>query len=314
MSRKSQRKSQQTSQTTPRSSRDSTQHPLRHLITGGFKWILVGLLIPVVIGLIVLGVELFSEKPALHISSTGMPETDYLVFYKAIFENKVAYTNDRRNIRIDGLPPFDDLNPIFGMSDLPALEFPVTLINTGRKPSTAKEFRLTLYSTPALVSNPGVILDSAGQPSKQNSAFLDIGQEQTVVIRFSLLRLEEGLERPPFTGLKLANPILFRGMMRLVVTGIEHRTNSAVIEFGQAKVDEEHYYLFWVTSWDGNKGPMPTSGKFVRPSEVLLDTNPYIIKAYVKAGAAYIPHECLDCAFAYLNYVLKLDPLNADAL
>lgn len=319
MSRKSQRKASRMSRPKSKRSRRPigpreahSPQPFYQLIGRGLNWVLVALVIPVIIGLVVLGAELLSEKPALSISSTEMPETDCLVFYRALFENDIVYTSDRWNVRVEGLPPFNDPNPIFGLSDLPALEIPITLVNTGRKPTTAKRFRLTIHTSAALVSEAGVIIDSTGRPSEQQNVFVDIGQEQTIIVRFPLSRLEEGLREPEYTGYTLAHEILFRGMMRLEIVDVEQRTSSAVIEIGQAKVDGEHSLFYWVTSWDGHRGEMPASIAFGQGSDFSLETNPYIVEAYVKAGSAYIEHDCLDCALAYLNHALQVDPNNID--
>jgi hypothetical protein len=275
------------------------------------KWVLIAIVVPLAVGIMVWFVEWWTERPAVGIS-TGTPPVDDLVFYQAVLEDGPTYTNDDWNIRIERLAPFSDTNPIFGMSDLPPLQVPITVTNDGRKATTLTQFHLTIYGSPALISSDGYIVDKTGNLAPQQTVFVDVGQEQSVIVRFPMMRLEPNLPAPKVRGMTFGNPILFQRTIRLDVRDISDRSSSALIQYTRLQLDPTHHWFAWTTIRADNRGAKVMTSHMDPLSGVLLDRNPHIIKAFVKAGAAYVEHDCLECAFKYLNYALAQDGSQAE--
>lgn len=272
-------------------------------------WIGITILIPLIIGLAVLLVQVLIERPSVQVLDTGMPKRDVMVFYQAVMQHKMTYTNDKWNVHINDFPPYDDANPVFGMGDLPALDIPITLINSGRKATTLNTFQLTMYSDEPLSSRPGVIIDETGKPASNQSVFLDIGQEQKVTVRFEWLNLDSTLRKPSYQGMQWDHPIEFRGLLNLVVTDVEGRQSSMLIETGRARVEDTRFLIWWVTLTPG-KGSVHFESDFSYKADIA--TNPYMTQAFLQAGIANYNHNCFQCALSYLDHLLTVDSANVD--
>jgi len=158
-----------------------------------------------------------------------MPNIQDVIFYQELCKRNIFYTHDGWFINIEDFPPFNDSNPIFDLSDLPSLEIPVSVKNVGRKSTSVKDFRLTLFCNPAIVSRVAEIIDENGEPYSNQSVHLGIGEELRITLRFSFLNLDEDLRESSDPGASFAHELIFRWHMQIDGRDLEdHKINNTI--------------------------------------------------------------------------------------
>lgn len=177
------------------------------------------------------------------------PEEDgQLAMLALIAGSPFVGRNDQNRFIIEGLEPYD--KGALSISDIPAIDIPIQLVNTGNKATTANSFHLTLYTSPSALTAPGYPL---GQETQ--SIPLDVGESQSAMLHFEFIGFGEPDNIPelPYT-ITIDNPEFDR-MLQLVIGDIEGNYIEIPIQIQLGRNHPDHKQISWVSGLEGKGKP-----------------------------------------------------------
>ncbi len=218
-------------------------------------------------------------EPIIDVIEIKPPEDEgELAMLALIAASPFVGRNEQNRFIIEGLEPYDQ--GALPQSNIPTIDIPIQLVNTGDKATTANSFHLTFYTSPFVLTAQGYPL---GQETQ--SVALEVGESKNVVLRFDFNGLQEldmdAIPTMPFT-IELNNPEAER-ILQLVIGDIEGNRFEIPIQIQLIQNHPDHKQVSWVSGIEG-----PDKPKFyVRV--IILDyfspqSNPVFADNYAQLG------------------------------
>ncbi len=212
--------------------------------------------------------------------------------------------NEQNRFVIEGVEPYD--KGALSHIDIPPIDIPVQLVNTGNKPTTANSFHLTLYTSPSALTAPGYPL---GQETQSIS--LDVGESKSFVLHFEFNGLREPGDIPevPFT-LTINNP-KFDRMLQLVIGDIEGNRIEIPIQIQLGQNYPDHMQVSWASGL-GRKGKPQFSIHVILNKFFSPQSNPVFADNYAQLGDIYYRQGSYDSAIVAQTIAITLDNQQSD--